>query len=319
MRNLTRDWFDLCAETDQALAAITDPALRAQAAALLKNRGKATNEFLNRPLEWGKGGDWMTEEFQNYRKRDAIYGEYCIFRMLRWINCVPTDFTQLRIAWRNYPGFDPQKVDELAQLLEKCPAFSATISKEATRLRDISGRMDFEFYVYHRKWDWAAEESYIRYREPIHFLRDDPPPLEEPLQVTSLEEQMYCMRQMGIRGKVGVVARTYRQALRSHWKKQNPERRFDRIEFYNVGDLIGAIVVDLSIGDPSEIKNSGEPQFIYEEREKASRQNTAAPVVEKATEEKNPDPGTSRTLETREATRRTSSTQETSSTSGIGI
>ncbi|HNY27666.1 MAG TPA: hypothetical protein PKH31_09825 [Candidatus Sumerlaeota bacterium] len=51
MRKMTQDWLDRCAETDRALAAIADPALRAQMAELLKDRGNM-RAFLNLPLEW---------------------------------------------------------------------------------------------------------------------------------------------------------------------------------------------------------------------------------------------------------------------------
>ncbi|HPS02973.1 MAG TPA: hypothetical protein PLA90_15650, partial [Candidatus Sumerlaeota bacterium] len=38
MRKLAQGWLDQCAETDRLIAAISDPALRAQALSLLKDR-----------------------------------------------------------------------------------------------------------------------------------------------------------------------------------------------------------------------------------------------------------------------------------------
>ncbi|HPS03204.1 MAG TPA: hypothetical protein PLA90_16820, partial [Candidatus Sumerlaeota bacterium] len=301
--------------TDQALAAIPDPALRAQAAALLKNREKA-NELLNLPLEWGKGRDWMEEETQNFWKRDAVYGEYFIFNALCMIRYFPGQLSEYKKMLENYPGLDPRKADELIQLLEKCPVFAAAIEKEADWLWGVSERMRFESYVYHCKWYRAVERSHCLFRR-TGYSPDAPSSPEESLPLVSFEEEMYCLRQMGIPGKVGMVTRGYQQTIRSHLKNRVPKYAFSRIALYELGDDIGGMVIKLSVLDPAREQEAQDFRLIDEERQKESlenNRNNAAPVIEKATEERNPDRETSQTLEMREATRGTSSTQETSST-----
>jgi hypothetical protein len=320
MRNLTRDWLDQCAETDQALEAIPDPALRARAVALLKNRGKI-NELLSRPLEWGKGTDWMEEEAQNLHKRDAVYGEYFTFNALCMIRYFPGRPSEYKQSLRDSSGFDPRKADELIQLLEKCPAFASAIAKEADRLWGVSERMGFESYVYHCKWYLAVEQSYIRFRM-IEHSPDAPSSSEESVPVVSLEEEMYCLRQLGIPGKVGMVARTSQQAIRSHLKNRVSKYAFDRIALYEMGEDFAGMVMEVSVLDPAHEQESQDIRLINEEGKKECLENNlnnAAPVPEKTIEERNPIQETNQTLETREATRGTSSTQETSSSLGIGI
>jgi hypothetical protein len=310
MRNLAQDWLDLCAETDQAFAAITDPALRAQAAALLKNRGEI-NAFLNLPLEWGKEIDWMGEMSTARAKRQvAIYGgcfESAALGLYR--RYYPDRLSEYRERLKLFAGSDPEKIDEITEFQGKCPAFATAIGKEADKIGALTNRMEFESYVCYQKWYRSANMGFFDFYN-LHNTQEDAPLMEEFSPIMTRDEEMYCMRQMGVGGKIGVITRTFQEAMESQMKNRIPT------SYYRVANEAGDVVLYWSVVAPSGGQNAKEHQLIVDEKFWKSRQqeNALRPIPDTTTEEKNRIRETSQTLETREVPRKTSSTLETSAT-----
>ncbi|HPS03555.1 MAG TPA: hypothetical protein PLA90_18635, partial [Candidatus Sumerlaeota bacterium] len=157
MRNLTQDWLDQCAETDQALAAITDPALRAQAAALLKNRGEI-NAFLNLPLEWGEESDWIVEVKKTRGERyQVIYGGIFTNAALWLYHYYPNRLDEYKERLKDHAGSEPSNPEEIIKILETYPVFADMVGKEVRKMGAVSDRMRFESYAYYCKWYKATD------------------------------------------------------------------------------------------------------------------------------------------------------------------
>jgi len=189
MKELARTWLDQCAETSQALAAISDPVEREQARAYLKEQREKIHAILALP------GNWDRQAFQN---------------MNRWY-FMPSENERGGIYTIGREDY----------LLIRSPEFRAAFQEEATRFWTLSERMAFEFYVHEGDWKLAAESCAIadRYSSWEHssYLRWD--------KMNSWEEELYCLRQMGAPGLPCLLGRSYQRAFDSGWSAQSPDNK----------------------------------------------------------------------------------------------
>jgi hypothetical protein len=167
---MTQEWLDRCAETDRALAAIADPALRAQMAELLKDRGNM-RAFLNLPLEWE---NLPFEEAHNH-----------VWEWHHWeegqIKILPLLPYHLTIEKRESER--AQGIVGPSPLLETCPEFYRAFWKEVSYIPSAFKRMDFELRVSKNDWKKAAGDCtwahvYCPLDPNAPFLYG-PPPSEE--------------------------------------------------------------------------------------------------------------------------------------------
>jgi len=215
MRKMTQEWLDRCAETDRALAAIADPVLRAQAAELLKDRGNM-RAFLNLPLEWGS------------RSYEEAYR-----RVWEWHH-VPEGDTNTYLPPMPYSLYCDKDFAWGLQFIETCPEFKMAIGKEISYIPRAFERMNFELCVSKgAHWDIAA--FYCNYRH-AYFSPDrggvpiipksenerkqyeewgklDAWTHEEWRKQYTWDEEVYCLRQMGVKGLPFLTVSSYQHAL----------------------------------------------------------------------------------------------------------
>ncbi len=199
IRKLAQVWLDQCVETDKALAAISDPVLRAQAVAYLKGREEKMRAFLNQPLEWGNG---PFKEIQN-----ALLG------------------------YRFY-NRDEENSDGWSSLLHQCPEFAAMYQKEHRRASILKFRLTFEFGAERQRWDTALDLCVGA--ERISHL--DYPDMVEFREMSTWDEEVYCWRQIGPTGLAGLTARSYQRALDDQMREQPTSRLYHQLRM--VGDVV---------------------------------------------------------------------------------
>jgi hypothetical protein len=195
MRELAQTWFDQYRKTIEALDAIPDPALRAQAAATLENRWKM-QLFLKLSLEWG-----------NQTYRDAYTRMAVLDGQMR--DCG-------RSAYENINELVCPKKGEtnnhfIQQLSSECPEFTEIFRKEASHFVALTYRMQFELSAYHQKWIQAEFGCYVN--NIFALMAPEGGVLRDAY---SWDEEVYCLRQLGGRGIAALVARSYQRALDSH-------------------------------------------------------------------------------------------------------
>jgi hypothetical protein len=186
MRELTRSWFERCAETDRLLGAISDPAQRALALAILAKGRENRRALLNLPLRWD---DQTFEETDRY--------------LMSWNSSYEPDY-QSREGASTRGAF-----------LEAHPEFKNAFEQESARNELFKERMSFEFYVHSRHWDSAVINcTAADLRAPFNRQLC-------PEGMNSWEEEVYCLRQMGVPGWACLAGRSYQHAFDSRW----PDRR----------------------------------------------------------------------------------------------
>lgn len=210
MRNLAQGWLDQCAETDRLIAAISDPALRAQALSLLKGRETRMRAFLNLPLEW---------ESQPCRET---------FRHLTGAAIRQNPYGAAYFGLRNsYQHFVPEEIAAAPiEFLQKLPELADSLGREVTRLDVMTERMYFELQVRNRMWNTAAV-SCVRADRAAHanFYNQKPYDAwvrERQAEAYAWEEEVYCMRQAGVAGLAGLTAHSYQRALDSLMDDPDP-------------------------------------------------------------------------------------------------
>jgi hypothetical protein len=213
MRELTQAWLDRCAETDNALDSITDPALRARAAAFLKGRVEKMRMFLNFPLEW---------EGQPYQKTlDAL-------------------------ALYRFSNRDESNSDTWKMLLQQCPEFAAVFEKERSRSSVLKFRLSFEFCAERQHWNSAAE--WCAAADRMSHL--DSPYLIELRDMNAWDEEIYCWRQMGPAGLAGLTARSYQRALDERMEERSPRPFYHRLRM--AGDVVVWSILMQKVEEQSE-------------------------------------------------------------------
>jgi hypothetical protein len=200
MRTLTQAWLDQCAQTSQALEAITDPALHERVRASLEDRNEKMRQFLRR------AGDWNNQAYkEDYRSQFDP-----------WTVPIYRD-------WNSHEEvlFHPQ-----------CAELNRSILLEKYRIGELASRMEFELFVHTQEWGIAleigADYTNVPFRipdpeifhnalyaepenEPAGNLPD--PDLLPHDAVFSWEEEIYCWQQLGNLGLLGLTARSYQKAL----------------------------------------------------------------------------------------------------------
>jgi hypothetical protein len=189
MRELAQAWLDQCAKTDKALETITDPVLRAQFLEFLKKCRKNIQVFLNEPLKWDK-----------YTGRDGA--------------------GYVGHKWDKFPYYSsPNAIssikngDDWMQFKKAHPEFSRAFAEESFGMDPLFERMEFEFAVYNHRWNVASYTCAM----------NDFYPLTHP---NSWEEELYCIRQMGVPGWACLAGRSYQHALDSQRQGQVPSSGF---------------------------------------------------------------------------------------------
>jgi hypothetical protein len=233
MRELTQTWLDRCAETNQALEAIPDPTLRAKASVSLKIRARVQN-LLNLPLRW--------DQRSNEEVRQYLYG-------WAWEFPPKEEFDMARASSRliselmYYGNSSEPRLEESRQLHKNHPEFVRALQKELASTLAIKDRMDYEFTIHKEDWRSAASQC----RDPRWLLnRDEFGTLmgrragtiygydmetwekickeakEDQIRAANSlwNEEAYCWRQRGIRGMIGLGARSYQRALEGELKEQ---------------------------------------------------------------------------------------------------
>ena len=207
MRKLAQGWLDQCAETDRLIAALSDPALRAQALSLLKDRETRMRAFLNLPLEWESQP--CRETFRHIGELEP-YGLACF---------------GLRDLYLHFdiPGVDPWKSIEF---LQKLPELADSLAREVTRLDVMTERMYFELQVHNRMWNTAAS-SCVRADRAAHANFYNQKPCDAWVRARNAEayaweEEVYCMRQAGVAGLAGLTAHSYQRVLDSVMDDPDP-------------------------------------------------------------------------------------------------
>lgn len=212
MRELAQAWLDQCEETSQALDTITDPALRAQAVEYLKKR--KIREFLNLPLEWGTCPYKEALRHVKDNRFDRFYG--------------------LIVDSAN-----------LLRFREQCPVFYKAYTKEVYCFMNASIRFSFEFSMFSEHWGNTTRLCVF----PKMMLLVPDSPIQEDENLL-WEEEVYSWRQMGVKGTVGLTARSYQRAL----MKVAKDRRSPLIrKLYAAG---GAVAFAMT-GEPEEEESPG--------------------------------------------------------------
>ncbi len=209
MRKKPQEGLDRGAEPDRALAAIADPVLRAQAAELLKDRRNMC-PFLNLPLEWE---NLSFEEAHNH-----------VWEWHHWeegqIKVLPLHPYHLTLEESERER--ARGLVKPSPFLETCPEFYRAFSKEISYLPCAFERMDFELRVNKNDWKKAAWDCtwahvYCPPDPNAPFLYGPPPSEEwrkqyeewtilnrwrssEYQKTYTWEEEVYCLRQMGLEG-----------------------------------------------------------------------------------------------------------------------
>jgi hypothetical protein len=216
MRELGQAWLDQCEETSRALDAITDPALRAQAVEYLKTR--KIRGFLNLPLEWGTCPyKEALRHVEDYRF-DRFYG--------------------LIVDSANRPRFR-----------EQCPVFYKAYEKEIYCFMRASCRLSFEFFMSYKHWGNTTYSCVF----PTSLALGSSIQEGENLQDGTWEEEVYSWRQMGVKGTVGLTARSYQRAL---IKVTNDRRGFLIRKLYAAGGRVAFAMT----GEPEEEESPGTGQ-----------------------------------------------------------
>jgi hypothetical protein len=211
MRELAQVWLDRCEETSQALDAITDPALRAQALGYLKTR--KIRGFLNLPLEW------RTCPYKEALQH--VIGDYRVDRFYGRDNP------------NNLPLFYPQ-----------CPEFDKALKKELNCFVRASARLSLELSMFYKHWGNTTQLCV-----PM-TLTERVSPIQENLHNETWEEEVYCWRQMGPKGMLGLTARSYQRAL---MKVANDSRSPLVQKLYAAGGIMALTMT----GEPEEGEPSG--------------------------------------------------------------
>jgi phosphoglycolate phosphatase-like HAD superfamily hydrolase len=203
MRKLAQGWVDECAETDRLIAAISDPALRAQALSLLKDRETRMLAFLNLPLEW---------ESQSYREAFDH-----LIELLRSQNPYGEACDEIR---RLYRGLLPKEnLRESIEFLQEFPELADSLGKEVIRLGVMTGRMHFEMSVRNHLWNLAALDFFENERDLRASFYDQKPNdvwiRACWAEANTREEGVYCMRQARGAGVGWLTAYSYQRTLDS--------------------------------------------------------------------------------------------------------
>jgi hypothetical protein len=195
MRELAQSWLDRCSETDKALDSIADPVLRVQALALLDR--KKAKMWLNFPLEWGN------RTFQEEKQRLLRLREQYSQNVPLWRPLYVSDETEEGLHFR--PG---------AEFLKECSEFSTALEKEDFRFFVLTKRIDFEFFIYSHDWDTAADSCSISAIMSLsRWDYADSSVRGEWREINTWDEELYCRRQMGMQGLLGLARRSYQHAL----------------------------------------------------------------------------------------------------------
>jgi hypothetical protein len=237
MRELTQVWLDRCAETNQALEAIPDPTLRAKASVSLKIRARVQN-LLNLPLRWDQRSN---EEVRKYLHDWGILGESIPKEELDMARASSPLVPELMY----YDSGSESRLEEVKVLSQNHPEFVRALRKELVSTLAIRDRMDYEFTIHKEDWRLATDQC----RDPRWlFNRDEFGTLmlerlgrgtiygyagraydvarketdENRVRATNSmwNEEAYCWRQRGIRGMIGLGARSYQRALEGELKEQ---------------------------------------------------------------------------------------------------
>jgi hypothetical protein len=294
MRSLTQAWLDQCAETDQALDRISDPTLRAQAAVLLENRGKM-HALLDFPMEWDKF-EWIEGFNQINKLRVKPFGELSVYfslSKLRDPHCNLEDRIALEVEKIEFRFYTSRAINQkinrneqaLLSVMKGCPEFVIAFSKEMPKVDSIKRRMHIELAVHHRKWLQVTKEGF--YNEAWGWDLNHILP-GESLYV-SRDEEAYALRQLGIRGGVGLVTRSCEVALKSHMENRIPR------PLYNATQRIGDLAMFRLIVRPEYKEWEDETALL---KEKQTQQDRATSGSETVKYEDLPTRATSATLET---------------------
>jgi len=180
MRELTQAWLEQHEKIRQAIEAqITDPVLRAQMLAKLKDRQEKVWALLNLPLEW---------ENQTYEE-----------------------------AWRRRVEDNPSYIfdiggntnEEKSRFRDEYPELRRMLSSERICVLGISSRTWFELSIHYQDWGSAVDDG-NNYARPPDF---DPLFQSQGKTYHTWEEESYCWRQLGGPGLVGLTARSYQRTL----------------------------------------------------------------------------------------------------------
>ncbi len=216
IRELAQAWLDQCEKTSRALDTITDPALRAQAVGYLKTR--KIRGFLNLPLEWGTCPykEALQHVNEDYRV-DQFYG-------------------------RNNPNY-------LTLFYSQCREFDKAFKKELNCFLRVSSRLSFELSMSYKHWGNTTQSCVFQKME----LTEQSSPIGEDLLGGTWEEEVYSWRQMGVKGAVGLTARSYQRAL---MKAANDSRSPLVQKLYAAGGVVAFAMT----GEPEEEESPGTGQ-----------------------------------------------------------
>lgn len=243
MRSLTQAWLDQCAETDRALDRISDPTLRAQAAAFLENR-KKIRALLNLPLEWDEL-EYREVVQKAERLKWQSYGNSRFYYALRGLDIgisagsTPEDVIARRIerierlidvSSNNSIFRERDSLEQsFLQVMKGCPELAALFSKETMKIEPIESRIGFELDAHRRKWLMAAASGFRDNCRGQVF-----PPQTD--RVVSRDEEAYALRQSGIRGKVALITHSCQDALiKSRVEDRIPRPLYQKTQ--TAGDL----------------------------------------------------------------------------------
>ncbi len=194
MRELTQAWLDRVSGTDKVLETIPDPVKRDQARTFLKEQREKIHAVLALPQNRDR------QAFQN---------------MNRWYFMFPENVRLI--------------TDTFHMFLSSHPKFEAALNEEGIRFCTLSERMAFEFYVREGDWALAATSCATADRNSSGELSS----YRRWEKMNSWEEEVYCLRQMGVPGWACLAGRSYQRALDSLWHNQPPANRFQ----YNLRTL----------------------------------------------------------------------------------
>jgi hypothetical protein len=193
MRKMTQVWLDQLSVTDKSLETISDPVQRAQLLEFLEKCRRNTQAFLNEPLRWGQYPDL---EWDKYADGNGTY------------------YTDLK--WRKFFTYSEylntvssiKNLEDWMQFKSAHPEFEQAFNKESSCAGSLLTRMGFEFAVYNQRWDFASFTCAVNDLYPqMHPFQD----------VNSWEEELYCMRQMGVLGTACLAGRSYQHAIDPQW------------------------------------------------------------------------------------------------------
>jgi len=186
MRELTQAWLDQASETDKVLETIPDPVEHDQARAFLKEQREKIHAVLALPQNRDR------QAFQN---------------MNRWYFMFPENVSLV--------------TDTFHMFLCSHPKFAAALKEETIRFCTLSERMAFEFYVREGDWALAATSCATADRHSSGELSS----YRRWEKMNSWEEEVYCLRQMGVQGWARLAGRSYQRVLDSLWHNQPPANR----------------------------------------------------------------------------------------------